>query len=298
MKTKQSFILIFLAGFSLSAFAQVTSNNFVTRSTNTQTISVLQRNPTIMTDIKEKLNSIWKADYFMNGHKYFWLYNFNFFRFVEKDEFEEFNKEVVHRGKRIFAVADGGNSDNEPQAYLYFDTATRSKVFIQSAYDWIEPKELRKIADDLNQLFGEEDYSKIFIAKKDSAFWAWNESCFNSYSIEKVVPKGVLPNVDLRIFFKEHVNGTFLSDHKEIPIKEFYKYFETYGCASLDTEELFSFKPTAEDLDKFVGKLNAQLGKKVFYVVSFNPSDFWGIGNFEQLTPKQAEQLHNYGLIN
>ncbi|NML36639.1 hypothetical protein HHL17_05455 [Chitinophaga sp. G-6-1-13] len=190
------------------------------------------------------------------------------------------------------------NADQEHEAYIYFDTATESEIFIQSNFSWIEPKELKKISNDLNQLLGGQDYLNKLILKDDNDFWTWNEQSFHSYRIESTIPKGVFPNFDLRLFFKETIKGTFLTAHKEINTSAFKKYFEAFGLVELDTEKLFEYSPTVKILNDFVDQVNVQLGDKVFYVVSFNPSGFWGIGNFKLLTEEQQQQLNSYGLIN
>lgn len=250
-----------------------------------------------MTNIKEDLIKLWKTESFIRGQRCFWLYNYNFFRILDEVEFVELNKNVPHSNKNIFATSNMTNGDGEHELYLYIDTATNSDIFIQSNYHWCEPKSLRKISTDLRQLFGEQDYSKKLISKDNNDLWVWSENSFHSYEVKNTVPNGVLPNFDLRIYFKEKLKGTFLSHHKTIDINAFKKYFEHFGILDLDTESLFYYMPTIETLNTFVDKLNAQLNDKVFYVVSFNPSAFWGIGNYKLLTSAETEQLYYYGLI-
>lgn len=251
----------------------------------------------IMTNIKKELTKIWKKDSFISGQRCFWLYNYDVFRITDETEFVELNKNIKHLNKNVFAIADITDGDNQHTAYLYFDTKTNNDIFIELKAHYSEPKPLKKVANDLNEIFGLVDWSKRLTSLDDDTFWAWMEQSYHNYEIRSITPNGVTHSIDLRIYFKEKLKGTFLSDHKEVPIDAFKKYFEYFGVYNLMVEDLFKYRPTIDELHEFVNKINTQLGNKMFYVVSFNPSAFWGIGNFELLTNDEIGQLYNFGLI-
>lgn len=251
-----------------------------------------------MKNIIQELAEIWETESFINGQKYFFLYNYKIFRFVEKEEFKEFNEKLIHLNKNIFAVADRTNGDNEHEAYLYFNTETNHEIFIQSNYHWCEPKELRKISDELTQLFGTQNYTKKLMTKNDNDFWTWYEESFQSYKIEENVPNGVIPDFDLRNYFKEKLKDTFLTDYEEFDTNAFKCYFENFGFFNLDFGNLFESKLSINSLSELVNKLNTQLNDKVFYVASFVSFGFLGIGNYKSLSIEETDKLYRYGIIN
>jgi hypothetical protein len=249
-----------------------------------------------METIKNEIIKIWSTEYFKSGQKWFWLYNYNYFRLLNEIEFRDVNRELLIEGKEIFAI--GGTHPDGPEHYLLFDNSHLDNIYILPYGYKLQKSQAKKIAVTLNDLFNESDYAKCLIAYEDVNFWSWFDSAYNSYEITDVVPKGVLPNIDLRVYFRDSCSGIFLSDHKEINTKEFKAYFEKFGITDLNTDELFEYRPSPKDLVAFIEKINLQLGEEVFYFVSFIPSGFWGIGNFSLLTNENRTVMYKYGLLN
>lgn len=244
--------------------------------------------------MKEELDKIWASEYFNQGQRCFWLYNYNFFRIIDSVQFEWLNSSILHYPERAFAIADLTNGDRECQAILYFKG---SDIYIQSKLNVVEPVALKKIAGSLDELFGIQDYASVLIKEDDHTFRGWSEQVYYNYEIERSVPKGVLPNFDLRLFFKDQVDGTFLSNYKAVNIDAFMKYFESFGVAGLDREKVVDYTAHIDDLSKFIKYLNARLGSDTFYAVWFQPSAFLGIGNFNILKPEDRQRLDQFGIL-
>lgn len=252
-----------------------------------------------MRNIELGLTHIWEKEYFKKDCRYFFLYNYSFFKLLSKEEILEANRHVFHEGKVVFAIAGSNNSDNEHKMYLYFENATRY-IYIQSNIRNLEPIRLKKISTSFEELFENIDPGNVLIEKNNQAFWSWFEIVFHSYfsDIEENVPTGVLPRFDLRLYFKNNFRKVFLSDHKEFNKTDLIKFFDEAGINELFFENLFEFSPYIEEIKNLIQIANSYFGEIVFYAVFFNPSGFWGIGNYKFLDNDQKEQLIKYGLIN
>ena len=78
---------------------------------------------------------------------------------------------------------------------------------------------------------------------------------------------------------------------------KFSKYFVQFGVDKLIPENFAAFRTTDKELLKLIDKLNEHFGEEVFYLVEFNPSGYWGIGNYKELNEKQKLMIRQYGLL-
>lgn len=280
-------IIILISGFFAFLSCPAQKNNAATnRPTTAKTTAVV--NKTVLNVLQE----IWKSPSFINGDKYFWLYNYPFFRFMDANEFNLVNKEPYYPGFTIFAIADN-SAGGEPSAYLLYDKDAR--IFIN--YFQTGNKGPREIANNITEVFGTNDISKLLITQKDKAFWTWSESSFNNSSFSNSVPKGVVPGFDLRYYFKDSLPGTFLTYHEEFSRKAFTDYFAQYKLDALIPVDFAAFRTTDKQLLQLIDTLNGHLGEEVFYLVEFNPSGYWGVGNYKSLNVEQRKRLEAYGLL-
>ncbi|MEL6562662.1 MAG: hypothetical protein AAFQ94_31120 [Bacteroidota bacterium] len=249
---------------------------------------------------KDILQEIWSDDSFQKGYKYFWYGNNSFFRFVDKSEFLEVNSDNnayldYNKGKfgtlRIVAIADF-NGDNEHEAYILADTVNNS-VHLFSF--WGSNNEPKQIAESLNQMFENSSINECLIKQKDSAFWSWNEGSYHSYTIDEIIPKGVVPRIDLRIFVKSF-RGSYVSDYKEFNLKSFVSYFDNYGLGNHIPEDFYTFT-IDEKLETLISRINSENKTVNFRIISFNPSGYWGIINTLDIENSDMVKLEKYGLI-
>lgn len=261
-------------------------------SLTTKSVKKILINKNSSMDTKKVLEEIWTSSSFISGDKYFWLFNYEFFRFLEAPEFKIENKEPAFNGLTIFAVADY-NADKEPRGHLLYDKDF--KIFIN--YYEAGNKGPKEIANNINELFGTTEITKCLITQKDKDFWSWNESSFHTSSFANNVPKGVLPKFDLRHYFKDSLPGTFITYHEDFDRVSFMKHFAQYNVDSLIPNDFVVFRTSDTKLLKLIDTINSHLGEEVFYLVDFNPSGYWGVGNYKVLNSEQKKYLKTYGLL-
>jgi len=253
-----------------------------------------------MIDIREELKTIRASDYFKNGLNGFWLYNYTFFRILDEATSGNFNGYVDddddYTGKKIFALGCI-TFDDDPESYLCFDDSADNGIFIKSANQHFPPKQMKRIANNISDFFNDNDYLKYFISKQDIGLNAWMERTYHSSDTNVKTPNGVLPGFDIRDYFKNSIPGTLLGDHKEINTKEFLSYFNNFGAKEFIPRNFGTKYLDDELLDEIVETINSSLGKAVFYKTRFNPSWFWGIGNYEVLNDDMKKLLFDWGIL-
>lgn len=280
-------IIIFIAGLFIVICCPAQKNNSLSTSPPTGITTAATGKP-----VKQVLQEIWKSPSFIGGDKYFWLYNYQFFRFMDANEFNLVNKEPYYPGFTIFAIADN-SAGGEPSAFLMYDKDF--KLFIN--YFQTGNKGPREIANSITEIFGTNDISKLLIPQKDKAFWSWSESSFNNSYFSNSVPKGVIPGFDLRGYFKDSLPGTFLTYHEEFSRKAFTEYFAQYKLEAFIPVDFAAFRTTDKKLLQLIDTLNEHSGEEVFYLVDFNPSGYWGVGNYKVLNDEQRKHVENFGLL-
>ena len=248
----------------------------------------------------DTLKEIWSNDSFQKGNKYFWYGNNSFFRFVDDNEFLEINSNKnpyldYNKDKfgtlRIIAVADF-NGDKEHEAYILVDTVNNS-VHLYSF--WEKYNEPKQIAESLNHIFENSNVNECLIEQKDSAFWSWNEGSYHSYTIDEIIPKGVVPKIDLRIFVNS-LNGSYVSDYKEFNLNSFKSYFDNYGLGNYIPEDFYTFT-IDEKFETLISRINTENKMVNFRIISFNPSGYWGIINELDIEKLDLIKLEQYGLL-
>lgn len=248
-----------------------------------------------MIDIEKELQEVWTSRSFKEGNRHFWLFNYNFFRILDEKEFTAYNTHPLYENKKIFAV--GGQNPDEDECFLYYDTVLKKGVFILSNYTWKNKRGIKKIGESVSALFETSSIADVLIAGNDSDFGTWSESVFHSSEIEEKVPKGVLPAIDLRFYFANNVPGTMLIDHNEINTKAFHSYFREFGVEELIPADFFYSFRQGEDYLTLITSINTHLKEETFFCAEFNPSGYFGVGNYKLLSKEKMQVLDSYGLI-
>jgi len=249
-----------------------------------------------MINVRQEIDQVISTDNFKKGNKYFWLYNYSFFRFLEIEEFEERNKKSIIEGKLIFAA--GTTNPDDDAFLLLFDKECNSNIYILSNYTSSNTRGAKKIADSLAQLFSDNNLSDLLVQKGDQPLLDWYYSLYESYSFEKVVPKGVLPLVDLRYYFKNQLKNTLLINNNDIKESECLKYFEDNDIRKLVPAGFFQNRFLSDEhFFELINNINFQLGEKTFFAMNHSMSSFFGIGSYKSLTKDEIEITDNYGLI-
>ncbi|MBL0155168.1 MAG: hypothetical protein IPP93_17495 [Chitinophagaceae bacterium] len=207
-------IIIFIAGLFIVICCSAQKNNSLSTSPPTGITTAATGKP-----VKQVLQEIWKSTSFKNGDKYFWLYNYQFFRFMDANEFNLVNKEPYYPGFTIFAIADN-SAGGEPSAFLMYDKDF--KLFIN--YFQTGNKGPREIANSITEIFGTNDISKLLIPQKDKAFWSWSESSFNNSSFPTAYQRRY-PGLRLAGLFQRQSAGNIFDLSRGVFQEDFYGVF-------------------------------------------------------------------------
>lgn len=262
--------------------------------------------------MKQKDNSdillpIWNSKGFKNGNDFFYLANYEFFRIVNKEEFQRFNSlsnryykinKEKFQNKVIIGIADYTSGDREEVYLMLSDYTKEVYIYPVRNNNKLKRKDDRLIyyTNSLESLFECKKNCEEYIKGNKDELWRWYEMCFHSSTFEKEVPVGVYPSFDLRHYFV-NLKGTFISNHEEFDRTGFENYFKTYDLENIIPEDFVAFKSYDRNLKNLIDKINNNSEKNKFVIVSFNPSGYWGICNIKELKEIDFNRFQSYGLI-
>lgn len=248
-----------------------------------------------MTTIETELTEIRSSFKFKKGFRYFWLYNYSFFKILDETEFEEYNRTPLIEGKKIFAA--GSTNPDDDEYYLLYDKQEKSEIYIRATYKSRDTRGLKKIGNSLSGLFDGAKVADSLIPRSNEPFAYWSEALYSGSPIEENVPKGVLPLFDLRHYFKYQLKDTILSNPGEFDTKELKSYFENHGAAGLMPADFAISRPAGESYLKLVKLINEKLKEEVFFATELHTSGHCGIGKYSSLTADERKMTDYYGLI-
>ena len=248
-----------------------------------------------MTTIENELKDIWSSLKFKKGFRYFWLYNYSFFKILDEAEFNQHNQSPFIEGKKIFAT--GTTNPDDTEYYLLCDATSMSGVYIKANYRWRDKRGLKKIGESLADLFDGSKAIDNLILENNEQFWKWSEELYCGSPIENNVPKGVLPHFDLRHYFKYKLKDTILLNRGVIDANALESYFEMHGAKGLMPGIFFDARPDGEGYLKLVNTINEILKEERFFATELHTSGHCGIGKYSSLTAEERTLTDYLGLI-
>ena len=247
--------------------------------------------PTIETELTEILSSL----KFKKGFRYFWLYNYSFFKILDEAEFDEYNRNPLIEGKKIFAV--GSTNPDDDEYYLLYDKQEKSEIYIRATYKSRDTRGIKKIGDSLSGLFHGAKAADILISRNNELYANWGEALYSGSPIVENVPQGVLPLFDLRYYFKYQLKDTILSDPGVFDTHTLESYFENHGAKGLIPADFSISRPAGESYLQLVTIINEKLNEEVFFATEIHTSGHCGIGKYSSLTTEERKMADYYGLI-
>ena len=243
------------------------------------------------------VKSIRESKEFSEGKRCFHYANFGFFCIWNEKEASEYYSlySEYHSQDMVCFALDNVNADWETWGIIYY-IKNSDEVFYQSYYER-DCKPI-KIANSLNELFGNISISEILISRNDEDYSLWEEENFHSYSVIENVSKCLIPNIDLRIYLKEKFSY-FLSSNKEFSPDSFIEFLtkKEKDIVDLIPSDFCVFSASNEELINLIDEINSKSEKSYFKIVKFNPSDFWGIIDMNDISKEDAEELVRLGLV-
>ncbi|MGP1479292.1 MAG: hypothetical protein ACTTJI_06365 [Capnocytophaga sp.] len=234
------------------------------------------------------VNSIRKSKEFRDGKRCFHYANFGFFYICDEKE------SAYYKDMNCFAL-DNVNADWEERGCIYYTKDTGEvfyKSFMKADY------RLVKIANSLNELFGEININEILVTRDDDSYYLWVEENFHSYNIIEYVPKCVVPNIDLRTYLSEK-HSYFLSHYEDFSNKTFIEYLtrKEKHIADLVPSNFYFRHAKEEKVIDLIAEINSKSKKSHFEIIEFLPSCFLGIIDMNDLSKEDANELIRLGLI-
>lgn len=155
-----------------------------------------------------------------------------------------------------------------------------------------------KIANSLSELFGNININEILTEVDNEDYWLWEEEGYESPSIAENLPKCVIPNIDLRIYFKEKYPH-FLSNEFDFDRNSFVAFLTRKEKHLIDLipSDFYAFNWYDEKLVKLMAEINLKSEKSHFNIISFEASCFWGIIDMNDISKEDAEELVRLGLV-
>lgn len=236
------------------------------------------------------VKSIRKSKEFNEGKRCFFYANFGFFYICDEKEASEY-----HSQDMVCFALDWVNGDREARGIIYY-IKNSDEVFYESYYK--RDYKPIKIANSLNELFGNISISEILISRNDEDYSLWEEENFHSYSVIENVPKCLIPNIDLRIYLKEKFSY-FLSSNKEFSPDSFIEFLtkKEKDIANLIPSDFCVFYGSDRELINLIAEINSKSEKSYFKILVFNPYEFWGIIDMNDISKEDAEELVRLGLV-
>lgn len=236
------------------------------------------------------VKSIRESKEFSEGKRCFHYANFGFFCICDEKEASEY-----HSQDMVCFALDNVNADWETWGIIYY-IKNSDEVFYQSYYER-DCKPI-KIANSLNELFGNISISEILVARDDEDYSLWQEENFHSYSVIENVPKCLIPNIDLRIYLKEKYSY-FLSQREDFLVEKFKEYLtrKEKHIADLVPSNFYFHYAKEEKVLNLIAEINSKSEKSQFKVIEFYPSCFLGVIDMNDVSKEDAEELVRLGLI-
>lgn len=240
------------------------------------------------------VKSIRKSKEFNEGKRCFFYANFGFFYICDEKEFFEYYSlysEYYSKGMVCFAL-DWDNGDREVMGIIYY-IKNSDEVFYES-YRKRDYKPI-KIANSLNELFGDININEILVSEN---YLFWEEEFFHSYGVVENVPKYLIPNIDLRIYL-EGKCSYFLSPTTEFAPDLFIEFLtkKEKDIANLIPSDFCVFYGYDRELINLIAEINSKSEKSYFKILAFNPYEFWGIIDMNDISKEDAEELVRLGLV-